>query len=403
MLTSLPLSPSRFARRIIAVVFLSSSLLPKHVSVTCQNINVGDEVCAEGYIMDYYCIERGRLLENDRIETLRNPEQHSVHCLIDFRVCYESPFEILFDPEEDGGDELFARAYRLDDSGRQMAIDLAAKTGLKNGNPSCARCTGEGTLQSGFRATINGTVVNLGDENAPALLRVTSVLDSSVGCGNFTARPTNLLTTSGSLQTKIYAHGSLMLIGWGLLLPSGAIFARFFKHRPNSLWFKIHRALQLFGLTVALTGWIIALKNFDVFSLKGHNYYRHGVLGTTTMALGILQPLNAFIRPHPAPEGGVDKKTKLRAIWEIIHKCFGYTALLLAVVTIAYGTTLVPKEEDQVAFQIAYGVGVGGLLLLLLVVLFLDKKKYVKIIEEDDTYFDGKKSGENEESIGLSA
>jgi hypothetical protein len=33
----------------------------------------------EGYVMDYYCIERGTLLDNPGVNTLEGPEQHSVH------------------------------------------------------------------------------------------------------------------------------------------------------------------------------------------------------------------------------------------------------------------------------------------------------------------------------------
>ena len=33
----------------------------------------------EGFVMDYYCIDRGTLLDNPSVVTLEGPDQHSVH------------------------------------------------------------------------------------------------------------------------------------------------------------------------------------------------------------------------------------------------------------------------------------------------------------------------------------
>lgn len=117
----------------------------------------------------------------------------------------------------------------------------------------------------------------------------------------------------------------------------------------------------------------IALKNFDVFQFKGYNSYKHGVFGMVTMSLGLLQPLNAILRPHFEADS---PKTTLRTAWEYFHKGTGYVALLLAVVTIGYGTVSLPNPDDQKIFQMAYGIGVGGILLLLYVILQFDRISY---------------------------
>jgi hypothetical protein len=117
----------------------------------------------------------------------------------------------------------------------------------------------------------------------------------------------------------------------------------------------------------------IAIKNFDVFQDKGFDSYKHGVLGMVTMSLGLLQPLNAIIRPHYDPDS---VKTTLRIVWEYFHKGTGYSALLLAVVTIGYGTLSLPDPDDQKTFQMAYGIGVGGILLLLCIILQFDRISY---------------------------
>jgi hypothetical protein len=120
----------------------------------------------------------------------------------------------------------------------------------------------------------------------------------------------------------------------------------------------------------------IAIKNFDVFMDKGYDSYKHGVFGMTTMSLGLLQPLNALIRPHFDPESA---KTTLRTVWEYFHKGTGYSALILAVVTIGYGTVSLPDPDDQKTFQMAYGIGVGIILLLLCIGLQIDKSTYKRV------------------------
>jgi hypothetical protein len=98
-----------------------------------------------------------------------------------------------------------------------------------------------------------------------------------------------------------------------------------------------------------------------------------------TMSLGLLQPLNAILRPHFDPDS---PKTTLRTGWEYFHKGTGYAALLLAVVTIGYGTVSLPDPDDQKTFQMAYGIGVGGILFLLCVVLQCDRNSYKEVAKE---------------------
>jgi hypothetical protein len=174
------------------------------------------------------------------------------------------------------------------------------------------------------------------------------------------------------------AHGLLMMIGWGLLLPAGAIIARFCKHRPNGLWFKLHRGIQIFGLLLTIIGWIIALTYFDGFGGgEGFVSYEHGICGMVVMILGCLQPFNAFIRPH-APEDPAEDKTTLRTTWEVIHKGSGWFAVLLAIPTIALGSLSLPYSvDDKNTFQITYGACWGCLLVLIAYICY-DKKTYVK-------------------------
>jgi hypothetical protein len=372
--------------------FLSSTtatalFLLASLSMTSDALEVGDNICVEGFIMDFFCINRGTLLDRSSVRTLEGPELHSVKCLVDVPSCVSSPFEVLLDPAEAGG--LYSRGWRMAENSKQTVVDVAREVG------SCGSCNG-GSFREGFRAALNATILNLNEgtgvppiiqvhnavhsndlEDPCSLFEKEDILDviANKTDGNGTGFEFGGITSSGgNLQQQHFIHGSLMLIGWGFLLPSGTLFAKFFKHRPDGLWFQIHRGCQTVGLLLALAGWIFALNNFNVFADKGFNNYRHGILGTVTMVLGLLQPINACLRPHPPKEG--EEATSARLVWEVGHKSTGYLAILLAVVTIGYGTTLLANPDDQKTFQMAYGIGVGCMLLLIVVALNIDKANY---------------------------
>lgn len=172
-------------------------------------------------------------------------------------------------------------------------------------------------------------------------------------------------------------HWVCMLLSWGLLLPSGTLIARFFKHRPNGLWYKIHRVIQVEGLTVALVGWIVAICYYGpgVFANVGQDNFYHAIGGTIVMVLGLLQPLNAFVSPT-APKPREDK-TRTRFVWEVIHKCTGWLAVLLAIPTIGLGLTL-PSPRQLPTNLIGYVGCIIPLLLLLITYMFFNKHNYRK-------------------------
>eukprot|EP00339_Tiarina_fusa_P018010 CAMPEP_0117050724 /NCGR_PEP_ID=MMETSP0472-20121206/35021_1 /TAXON_ID=693140 ORGANISM="Tiarina fusus, Strain LIS" /NCGR_SAMPLE_ID=MMETSP0472 /ASSEMBLY_ACC=CAM_ASM_000603 /LENGTH=390 /DNA_ID=CAMNT_0004764613 /DNA_START=101 /DNA_END=1273 /DNA_ORIENTATION=+ len=367
---------------ILAIVAYTANLLAS--STDAAALEVGKKICVEGFVMDFFCINRGTLLDRPSVKTLEQPGVHSVHCLIDVGSCVNSPFEVLIDPPAAAGSSsggLYTRGWRMTQETQNMVIAEAKAVGR------CSDCQNVGSLNQGFRAAFEATIVDLGTDDIPATIEATRVVNSNDvadACSELIGMPNVLDTVDGSvfaiegtgsnLRAKHLAHGSLMMIGWGLLLPSGAIIAKFLKHRPDGLWFRIHVPLQIFGLLLTVIGWIIALKNFDVFGDNGYNNYRHGIMGSTVMVAGLLQPLNAFLRPHP-PSGGEEKST-LRLLWEIVHKSLGWGAILLAVATISLGTTILPMLDDQKTYQLAYGIGCGGCLLLLIVYVCVDRANY---------------------------
>ena len=159
----------------------------------------------------------------------------------------------------------------------------------------------------------------------------------------------------------LVAHGVLMLLGWGVLLPWGAATAHTLK-RFDPTWFRVHVGLQITGLAVAIVGVVIALDQLRPFGITDHSQ-AHGSFGLTVMALGMLQPLNGLLRPH--------KGTARRHAWEWLHKGTGYAALLLAIPTIVMGADLLDVQVGQyfpsmrrAALAVCFAVGWGGVALL---------------------------------------
>ena len=186
------------------------------------------------------------------------------------------------------------------------------------------------------------------------------------------ANMTSCITAAGGMRNVIYMHAGFMFVGWGVMIPIGVILARFAKHFPNALWFTLHWRIQSVGLIVAIIGWAIALVNFNVFGSVGTRSYYHGIFGMITMLLGILQPINAFLRPHNPEEG--ETKSSLRLAWEILHKASGYIAVILGAFTIVLGSFLLPMVSDQTVLRVVYGI-VLALFLGLIVYLVLNAKK----------------------------
>lgn len=149
---------------------------------------VGDEVCVEGFVMDFFCIGLGVLFDNRSIETLsaQGPLAHSVHCLIDVSDCVASPFEILLPNLDDEGDD-FIRAWRLDEDTKAEVVALAKAEGI------CTDCDGNGTIERGFHVRFTGRVVDVGTtDTPPTITGVTAVAATSpdeLGCEGGSARP----------------------------------------------------------------------------------------------------------------------------------------------------------------------------------------------------------------------
>ncbi len=306
--------PSAMMQTLQALLLLLGLLL--------GDANGESEVCIVGYPMDVYCIQRGSLLDTGD-PTLRSPERHSVHCLVDVSLCRNSGYEIL---EEDANEEgAHGRAVALDAYGNSEIIRVARLLG------TCSTCSAGG-IRSGLKLAVIGTPTGSG---SPRTLAVSAVRSEAEGCGGVPLATVedigNATFTTGAAAKPYEAHGTLMLVSWGLLLPCGAMAAKF-RAILGDGWLFCHVMCQCIGLFLATIGLVLALANFDHYVFRKDAtiaMYAHGVIGCVLMAVGLLQPLNALLRPHTPAEG--HSKTKLRTAWEWLHKSSGYFVLLIAI------------------------------------------------------------------------
>merc|ERR1719375_2896102 len=107
-----------------------------------DSIAVGDEVCITGYMMDQFCINRGELLDNPGTETLKFPEKHSFHCLLDVPRCQQSGYTVLGPKNEDTGEHCIGYRIHSDETKKVLDAGFPYGNGVAD-NGYCSGCTGD--------------------------------------------------------------------------------------------------------------------------------------------------------------------------------------------------------------------------------------------------------------------
>ncbi|CAO2192183.1 unnamed protein product [Urochloa humidicola] len=205
---------------------------------------------------------------------------------------------------------------------------------------------------------------------------------NSVGKLNLVTGASAGASVGGSILRKKNTHGVLNAVSWGLLLPMGAIFARYLKtfKSADPAWFYLHVACQIIGYAVGVSGWAtgIHLGNLS----KGITYSVHRNIGITVFALGTLQIFALFLRPK--------KDHKYRFYWNIYHHSIGYTIIILGIINIFKGMSILSIDQKwKTAYIIAICI-LGAIALILEVVtwgIVLKRRK------EDSKTYNGNGNG----------
>ncbi|GAY45716.1 hypothetical protein WN944_017414 [Citrus x changshan-huyou] len=158
-------------------------------------------------------------------------------------------------------------------------------------------------------------------------------------------------------------HGALGMIGWGIILPVGAIIPRYFKHK-DPLWYYLHAIIQLVGFIFGLATVLLGIQLYNKLNVKNANISAHRGIGIFILVLSILQILAFFLRPS--------KDSKFRRFWNWYHHWFGRLALFFASVNIVLGIQIGYAGNE-------WKIGYGFLLaVVLLAVIVLETLSWMK-------------------------
>lgn len=167
-------------------------------------------------------------------------------------------------------------------------------------------------------------------------------------------------TASGGGNSRLHRkniHGVINAISWGILLPAGAILARYVKvfQSADPAWFYLHVACQCSAYVVGLAGWILGLKLGS--ESKGITYHKHRDIGIALFCLATVQVFALFLRP--------DKDHKYRWYWNIYHYAVGYAVIILSIVNVFEGFDILDPTKNWKDAYIAVIATLGGVALVL--------------------------------------
>ncbi|KAL4555392.1 hypothetical protein LXL04_038010 [Taraxacum kok-saghyz] len=173
----------------------------------------------------------------------------------------------------------------------------------------------------------------------------------------------------GSRMRKRNTHGVLNAVSWGLLMPMGAMAARYLKvfKAANPAWFYIHAACQTSAYIVGVAGWATGLKLGG--DSVGITHDAHRNIGIILFSLGTLQVFALLLRPKP--------DNKYRIYWNVYHHGIGYAVITLSIINVYKGLDILdPEKKWKHAYTgILIGLGVVAVLLEALTWFIVLKRK----------------------------
>ncbi|KAI3719540.1 hypothetical protein L6452_20442 [Arctium lappa] len=191
--------------------------------------------------------------------------------------------------------------------------------------------------------------------------------------GGSSASTSNSGKPPSNLHRSKTTHGVLGLLSWGLILPYGAIIARYFKHK-DPLWYYLHIAFQFVGFIFAVATGFLGLSMYNRFSFHAP---AHKGIGITAIVLGVLQVMAFFIRP--------DKDSKNRKYWNWYHHNVGRIALFFGALNILLGIQLADAGSS---WKIGYGFLLAAIILTSIVLEVLKLKTPNKFPPNPDFQMD---------------
>ncbi|XP_010530065.1 PREDICTED: cytochrome b561 and DOMON domain-containing protein At4g17280 [Tarenaya hassleriana] len=161
----------------------------------------------------------------------------------------------------------------------------------------------------------------------------------------------------GSKLRKRNIHGVLNGVSWGIMMPMGAIIARYMRvfEAAEPAWFYLHAFCQASAYIIGVAGWATGLQLGA--ESAGIRYDTHRAIGITLFSLATLQAFALFLRPRP--------EHKQRKYWNIYHHTLGYGIIVLGVVNVFKGLGILSPTRQWRDSYIGIVVALAILALLL--------------------------------------
>ncbi|KAJ8483842.1 hypothetical protein OPV22_016327 [Ensete ventricosum] len=152
-------------------------------------------------------------------------------------------------------------------------------------------------------------------------------------------------------------HGVLNSISWGILMPIGAIMARYVKvfKAADPAWFYLHVACQCSAYIIGISGWGLGLKLGS--ESVGITYHKHRDIAIALFCLATVQVFALLLRPN--------KEHKYRIYWNVYHHSVGYCIIILSIVNIFEGFDILDPAKKWKHAYIGVIATLGGVALVL--------------------------------------
>ncbi|KXZ51834.1 hypothetical protein GPECTOR_11g273 [Gonium pectorale] len=159
-------------------------------------------------------------------------------------------------------------------------------------------------------------------------------------------------SVGGNKEAWINAHGALMAVSWGLLLPLGALLP---AHRwalgdsklgGKATWFVLHVFFQWTGIATFVAGFVIAYTRLggEGDTPGGAVGEAHGPIGIAIMAAAGAQVVLAHgARPDPS--------SPKRRVWNLLHHWLGRSVILLAWANVYIGIYAYHSSQWQASYR----------------------------------------------------
>lgn len=190
--------------------------------------------------------------------------------------------------------------------------------------------------------------------DSPGMHPVSGANVQSVGTLNLLSGESGTTPGAGAMDTKIKkknTHGILNAVSWGIMMPIGALIARYLKVFPSAdpAWFYLHVTCQFSGYVIGVAGWATGLQLGG--QSPGIQHTAHRTIGILLFCLATVQAFAVLLRPK--------KDHKYRFYWNIYHHSFGYAILVLSIVNIFKGFNILSPEKKWERAYIGILVGLA--------------------------------------------